>query len=140
VTRAQVEAAAVAVGAHGFIVELPRGYDTDVERGGARLSGGQRQLISFARAWISDPRVLILDEATSSLDLRSERLIQRALTELLADRTAVVIAHRLSSIEVADRVAVVEGGRIVELGTPDELRAIDGRFRLLHERWERTLA
>jgi ABC-type multidrug transport system fused ATPase/permease subunit len=140
VTRPQVEAAALAVGAHGFIVELPDGYDTEVDRGGARLSGGQRQLISFARAWISDPRILILDEATSSLDLRSERQIQRALAELLADRTAIVIAHRLSSIEVADRVAVVEGGRIVELGTPGELLALDGRFRLLHERWERTLA
>jgi len=135
VTRADVEAAARAVGAHPFIDALPSGYDTDVDRRGARLSGGQRQLISFARAWVGNPRVLILDEATSALDLRSERLIQRALSELLADRTAIVIAHRLSSIEVADRVAVVEGGRIVELGTPAELLAVDSRFRELHERW-----
>jgi ATP-binding cassette, subfamily B, bacterial len=135
VTRAEVEAAAAAVGAHGFIVDLPDGYDTAVDRRGARLSGGQRQLISFARAWVSDPRVLILDEATSALDLRSERLIQRALADLLADRTAIVIAHRLSSIEVADRVAVVEGGRIVELGTQSELLDLGGRFRLLRDRW-----
>ena len=135
VTRAQVEAAATEVGAHEFIVELPDGYDTEVDRRGARLSGGQRQLISFARAWVSDPRVLILDEATSALDLRSERLIQRALAELLADRTAVVIAHRLSSIEVADRVAVVEDGRIVELGTQPELLALGGRFGVLYDRW-----
>jgi ATP-binding cassette, subfamily B, bacterial len=135
VSRAEVEAAAVAVGAHGFIVELPDGYDTTVDRRGARLSGGQRQLISFARAWVSDPRVLILDEATSALDLRSERLIQRALADLLADRTAVVIAHRLSSIEVADRVAVVENGCIVELGTQSELLDLGGRFRSLRDRW-----
>lgn len=138
--RADVEAAAWAVGAHPFISALPEGYDTDVTKRGARLSGGQRQLLSFARAWLIGPRVLILDEATSALDLPSERLIQRALQQLLADRTAIVIAHRLSSIEVADRVAVVEEGRIVELGTQAELLAGEGRFAGLHHRWMQTLA
>jgi ATP-binding cassette subfamily B protein len=138
--RAEVEAAAWAVGAHAFVSSLPDGYDTDVNKRGARLSGGQRQLISFARAWLVDPRVLILDEATSALDLPSERLIQRALRQLLVERTAIVIAHRLSSIEMADRVAVVEGGRIVELGTQAELLAADTRFAALHRRWEATLA
>ena len=139
-TREQVEAAAWAVGAHAFVSGLPDGYDTDVNKRGARLSGGQRQLISFARAWLVDPRVLILDEATSALDLPSERLIQRALRQLLVERTAIVIAHRLSSIEMADRVAVVEGGRIVELGSQAELLAADTRFASLHRRWEATLA
>ncbi|MCU1464013.1 MAG: transporter [Acidimicrobiales bacterium] len=139
-TRAEVEAAAWAVGAHAFVTALPDGYDTDVNTRGARLSGGQRQLISFARAWLVDPRVLILDEATSALDLPSERLIQRALRQLLVDRTAIVIAHRLSSIEMADRVAVVEGGRIVELGSQAELLSTDTRFAALHRRWEATLA
>ena len=136
VTRADVELAAAAVGADGFISALPDRYDSAVDRRGARLSGGQRQLISFARAWIGDPRVLIMDEATSALDLRSERLLQAALAGLLADRTAIVIAHRLSSLEVADRVAVVEQGQIVELGTHAELLALGGRFALLHERWQ----
>jgi ATP-binding cassette, subfamily B, bacterial len=140
VTREQVEAAAWAVGAHAFVAGLPDGYDTDVTKRGARLSGGQRQLISFARAWLTDPAVLILDEATSALDLPSERLIQRALQGLLADRTAIVIAHRFSSIEVADRVAVVEGGRIVELGSREALLAADTRFHALQQRWEATLA
>ena len=135
VSREQVQAAAWAVGAHPFIATLPDGYDTDVDKRGARLSGGQRQLISFARAWLVDPRVLILDEATSALDLPSERLIQRALTGLLADRTAIVIAHRFSSIEVADRVAVVDDGRLVELGTRDELLGRESRFAEMHRRW-----
>lgn len=139
-TRKEVEAAAWAVGAHAFISQLPDGYDTEVTKRGARLSGGQRQLVAFARAWLSDPRVLILDEATSALDLPSERLIQRALNGLLADRTAIVIAHRFSSIEAADRVAVVEDGRIVELGTQRELLQSDTRFRALHDRWQQTLA
>ena len=135
VSREQVQAAAWAVGAHPFIATPPDGYDTDVDKRGARLSGGQRQLISFARAWLVDPRVLILDEATSALDLPSERLIQRALTGLLADRTAIVIAHRFSSIEVADRVAVVDDGRLVELGTRDELLGRESRFAEMHRRW-----
>ena len=114
-------------------------FETINERG-VGLSIGQRQLISFARAWLVEPRVLILDEATSALDLPSERLIQRALNRLLADRTAIVIAHRLSSIDVADRIAVVEDGRVVELGTREELLAGATRFRALHRRWEQTLA
>jgi ATP-binding cassette subfamily B protein len=139
-TRADVEAAARAVGAHDVIAALPDGYDTDVTKRGARLSGGQRQLVSFARAWLADPAVLILDEATSALDLPTERVIQRAIKGLLAGRTAVVIAHRLSSIEVADRVAVIEDGRIVELGSRAELLARESRFRALHDHWRATLA
>jgi ATP-binding cassette subfamily B protein len=136
VSPADVRAAASAVGVDPFIRLLPDRYDTDVDRRGARLSGGQRQLISFARAWIGDPRVLILDEATSALDLRTERLLQQALLRLLAGRTAVVIAHRLSSLDVADRIAVVEQGQIVELGTRAELLGLGGRFSLLHARWQ----
>ena len=101
----------------------PDGYDTDVHRRGGRLSAGQRQLVSFARAFLADPAVLILDEATSSLDVPSERLVQRALQTLLADRTALIIAHRLSTVEIADRVLVMEDGRIVEDGSPAELVA-----------------
>lgn len=137
--RADVEAAARAVGAHDFIAQLPEGYDTPVTKRGARLSSGQRQLVSFARAWLAEPAVLILDEATSALDLPTERVIQRAIRGLLAGRTAVVIAHRLSSVEVADRIAVIEAGRIVELGTREELLAREGPFRALHDHWRATL-
>lgn len=139
-TREEVVAAARAVGADGFIGLLAEGYDTEVNKRGARLSGGQRQLLSFARAWLVEPRVLILDEATSALDLPSERLIQRAIKKLLSGRTAIVIAHRLSSIEVADRVAVIEGGRIVELGTQAQLLAADTRYASLRRRWDVSLA
>jgi ABC-type multidrug transport system fused ATPase/permease subunit len=134
-TDEEVEAAAWAVGAHPFVAALPEGYATDVRSRGARLSAGQRQLLSFARAWLVQPRLLILDEATSALDLPSERLVQRALRALLADRTAVVIAHRFSSLEIADRVAVVDGGRIVETGARAELLARPSRFRTMHEAW-----
>ena len=103
---------------HEFIAALPDGYDTDVRKRGGRLSAGQRQLVAFARAFLADPAVLILDEATSSLDIPSERLVQRALRTMLADRTAVIIAHRLSTVEIADRVLVVDDGRIVEDGSP----------------------
>jgi ATP-binding cassette, subfamily B, bacterial len=120
-TRHEIEAAAAAIGADEFIRALPEGFDTDVRKRGGRLSAGQRQLVSFARAFLADPRVLILDEATSSLDLPSERLVQRALRHLLADRTAVIIAHRLSTVEIADRVLVIDQGRIVEDGAPDQL-------------------
>ena len=120
-TRAEVEAAARAVGANTFIEAMPDGYDTDVAKGGGRLSAGQRQLVAFARAFLADPAVLVLDEATSSLDVPSERLVQRALQTVLADRTAVIIAHRLSTVEIADRVLVVEGGKIVEQDTPERL-------------------
>ena len=139
-TDAEVRAAAEAVGADRFIGALSDGYDTDVAKRGGRLSAGQRQLIAFARAFLADPRVLILDEATSSLDIPSERLVQRALATVLADRTAVVIAHRLSTVEVADRVLVLEHGRIVEDGPPSELVRGDGRYAALHQAWVDSLA
>jgi ATP-binding cassette subfamily B protein len=138
-SRAEIEAAARAIGAHEFIAALPRGYDTDVHRRGGRLSAGQRQLVSFARAFLADPAVLILDEATSSLDVPSERLVQRALQTLLADRTALIIAHRLSTVEIADRVLVMEDGRLVEDGPPAELVAGIGRFADLHRAWADSL-
>jgi ATP-binding cassette subfamily B protein len=139
-SRDEVQAAAAAIGAHEFISALPDGYDTDVRKRGGRLSAGQRQLVAFARAFLADPRVLILDEATSSLDLPSERLVQRALRTLLADRTAVIIAHRLSTVEIADRVLVVDDGRIVEEGSPAELIAASGsRYGALHQAWADSL-
>jgi ABC-type multidrug transport system fused ATPase/permease subunit len=137
--RPQIEAAARAIGAHEFIAALPQGYDTDVHRRGGRLSAGQRQLVSFARAFLADPAVLILDEATSSLDVPSERLVQRALRTLLADRTALIIAHRLSTVEIADRVLVMEDGRIVEDGSPEDLVGGTGRFAGLHRAWADSL-
>ncbi|WP_448614275.1 ABC transporter ATP-binding protein [Modestobacter sp. URMC 112] len=137
--RAEVEAAARAIGAHPFIAGLPEGYDTDVRKRGGRLSAGQRQLVSFARAFLADPAVLVLDEATSSLDVPSERLVQRALQTLLADRTALIIAHRLSTVEFADRVLVMDGGRLVEDGSPAELLAGTGRFADLHRAWADSL-
>lgn len=140
-TQEQVEAAARALGAHDFISALPQGYQTDVANRGGRLSAGQRQLVAFARAFLADPAVLILDEATSSLDIPSERLVQRALRTVLAGRTAVIIAHRLSTVEIADRVIVLEHGRIVEDGSPAELIATSGgRFSGLHEAWLESLA
>ncbi len=138
-TREEVVAAARAVGAHEFIEGLPNGYDTDVNKRGGRVSAGQRQLISFARAFIADPVVLILDEATASLDIPSERLVQVGLQTLLADRTAVIIAHRLSTVAIADRVLVMEHGRIVEDGPPAELIAGTGRFSQMHAAWRDSL-
>ncbi len=138
-SQAEVEAAARAIGAHDFIAALPQGYDTDVHRRGGRLSAGQRQLVSFARAFLADPAVLILDEATSSLDVPSERLVQRALRTLLADRTALIIAHRLSTVEFADRVLVMESGEVVEDGTPADLVGGTGRFAGLHRAWAESL-
>jgi len=131
--------AAKAVGAHEFIESLPNGYDTDVNKRGGRVSAGQRQLISFARAFLADPAVLILDEATSSLDIPSERAVQEGLQTLLAGRTAVIIAHRLSTVAIADRVLVMEHGRIVEDGAPAELIAGSGRFASLHAAWRDSL-
>jgi ATP-binding cassette subfamily B protein len=138
-SRAEVEAAARAIGAHEFIAALPEGYDTDVRKRGGRLSAGQRQLVAFARAFLADPAVLILDEATSSLDVPSERLVQRALRTVLADRTALIIAHRLSTVEIADRVLVMEAGRIVEDGAPTDLITGTGRFAGLHRAWRDSL-
>jgi ATP-binding cassette subfamily B protein len=139
-TNAEMETAARALGAHDFIAAMPNGYDTDVRRRGVRLSSGQRQLVAFARAFLADPRVLILDEATSSLDLPSERLVQRALRTLLRGRTAFIIAHRLSTVEIADRVLVIDAGRIVEDGAPAELRRRSGRYDSLHRQWVESLA
>ena len=127
-TLDEIQAAARAVGADAFIEALPDGYATDVNKRGGRVSAGQRQLISFARAFLADPAVLILDEATASLDIPSERQIQDALQTLLADRTAIIIAHRLSTVAIADRVLVMEHGRIIEDDAPEELIGGDGRF------------
>jgi len=138
-TLDEIEAAARAVGAHEFIERLPDGYATDVNKRGGRVSAGQRQLISFARAFLADPAVLILDEATASLDIPSERLVQEGLQSLLADRTAVIIAHRLSTVAIADRVLVMEHGRIVEDGAPAELIGGTGRFAALHAAWRDSL-
>jgi ABC-type multidrug transport system fused ATPase/permease subunit len=135
----EVRAAAEAIGADTFIRALPEGYDTDVRKRGGRLSAGQRQLVAFARAFLADPAVLILDEATSSLDIPSERLVQRALRTILADRTAIVIAHRLSTVEIADRVLVLEAGRIVEDGPPADLVSGGGRYAALHQQWRDSL-
>lgn len=135
----QIIRAAQAVGAHDFIMGLPDGYDTDVNKRGGRVSAGQRQLISFARAFLADPAVLILDEATSSLDIPGERLVQRGLESLLHDRTALIIAHRLSTVAIADRVLVMADGRIVEDGSPEQLIAGDGRFSSLHAAWRESL-
>jgi ATP-binding cassette, subfamily B, multidrug efflux pump len=127
-----VIAAAQAVGAHEFIINLKNGYDTSVEEGGATLSVGQRQLISFARALLANPRILILDEATSSVDTQTEQIIQKALIQLLQGRTSFVIAHRLSTITNADRIVVINGGRIVEQGKHAELLALKGRYYELY--------
>jgi ATP-binding cassette subfamily B protein len=138
-TIEEIIAAAKAVGAHEFIEGLPNGYDTDVNKRGGRVSAGQRQLISFARAFLANPVVLILDEATASLDIPSERLVQEGLLTLLADRTAIIIAHRLSTVAIADRVLVMEHGVIVEDGTPRDLIAGTGRFSKLHAAWRESL-
>ncbi|MGH3729212.1 MAG: ABC transporter ATP-binding protein, partial [Micromonosporaceae bacterium] len=135
----EVAAAARAIGADAFIRALPQGYDTEVRKRGGRLSAGQRQLVAFARAFLADPAVLILDEATSSLDLPSERAVQRALRTILAERTAIVIAHRLSTVEIADRVLVMEAGRIVEDGPPSVLVETGGRYAALHQQWRDSL-
>lgn len=138
--REEIERAAKAIGAHDFIEALPDGYDTDVRKRGGRISAGQRQLVAFARALLADPAVLILDEATSSLDVPGERAVQRAMATVLRGRTAVVIAHRLSTVTIADRVLVMEGGRVVEDGDPAELVAGTGRFAELHRAWRESLA
>ncbi|GIG38408.1 ABC transporter ATP-binding protein [Cellulomonas phragmiteti] len=138
-TRQEIEQAARAVGVHDLLASLPDGYDTDVDTRGVRLSAGQRQLVSFARAFLADPAVLVLDEATSSLDIPGEQLVQEGLRTLLTGRTAVVIAHRLSTVMHADRVLVVDDGRVVEDGSPQELVAAGGRFATLHTQWQESL-
>ena len=138
-SREEIEAAARAIGADEFIEELPYGYDTDVNKRGGRVSAGQRQLISFARAFLADPRVLILDEATSSLDIPSERMVQEGLTKLLGRRTSLIIAHRLTTVMIADRVLVVHDGKVVEDGSPTELVAAGGRFAALYQAWQESM-
>jgi ATP-binding cassette subfamily B protein len=139
-SMAEIEAAAVAIGAHAFITELPGGYDAPVGKRGGRLSAGQRQLISFARVFLAAPAVLVLDEATSLLDIPSERAVQAALQSILAGRTALIIAHRLSTVSIADRVLVMSAGQIVEDGPPELLLAGEGRYSALHASWRSSLA
>jgi ATP-binding cassette subfamily B protein len=136
----EVVAAARAVGAHDFITELEGGYATEVQERGSRLSLGQRQLVAFARALLADPRILVLDEATSSVDIGTERRIELALRRLLAGRTAFIIAHRLSTIRRADLIVVIEDGRIVEHGNHEELVAREGRYRSLYGDWAEAAA
>ncbi len=130
----EIEAAARTVDAHGFISELPDGYETELGEGGGSLSQGQRQLLSFARAVLTDPRILILDEATSNIDTRTEKVIQDALATLLKGRTSVIIAHRLSTIRTSDVILAVRDGRVVERGTHDELLVRNGLYADLYRR------
>jgi ATP-binding cassette subfamily B protein len=138
-TPDEIQAAAEAVGVHEFIMSMPDGYGTDVNKRGGRVSAGQRQLISFARAFIADPAVLILDEATASLDVPSERLVQQGLQTLLKGRTSIIIAHRLSTVSIADRVLVMEHGEIIEDDTPAALIAGTGKFSRMHAVWRASL-
>ena len=131
-TREEVIAAARAVGAHDFIMQLPEGYDTELEQRGGNLSLGQRQLISFARALVADAKILVLDEATASIDSYTEMLIQKALVRLLEGRTGLVIAHRLATIRGADRIIVLQNGEIVESGNHDQLMAAKGLYGRLY--------
>jgi ATP-binding cassette subfamily B protein len=140
VARDEVIAAARAVGADEFIERLEDGYETQLGERGSRLSLGQRQLVAFARALLADPRILILDEATSSVDIGTERKIERALRRLLHGRTAFIIAHRLSTIRDADLIVVLEHGQVVEQGSHDELIAARGLYTSLYGDWASTAA
>jgi ATP-binding cassette subfamily B protein len=139
-SREDVEEAARAVGAHEFVERLPDGFDTEVGERGGHLSAGQRQLVAFARAAIADPRILILDEATSNVDVQTEARIEQGLRRLLAGRTAIVIAHRLSTIKGAGRIVVLDHGRVVEEGTHDELLAAGGAYASLYRDWAEQAA
>lgn len=136
-TDADVDAAIDAVGLRELIERLPNGFDTIVHERGQTLSAGERQLLALGRAFLSHPRVLVLDEATSSLDLRSETIVERALTALLEGRTAILIAHRLTTAKRADRIVVIEDGGIVEQGSHDELVALGGRYAAMYDTWIR---
>jgi len=132
-TDEEVETAAKAVGAHEFIMRLPDGYDTEVRERGEKLSMGERQLICLARALVAEPQILILDEATSSIDPYTELIIQDALLKLFKGRTSIVIAHRLSTVRRSDRIYVMDDGRVVESGTHAQLLAKGGRYSRLYE-------
>jgi ATP-binding cassette subfamily B protein len=136
----ELVAAAKAVGAHEFIKAMPAGYDTSVGERGSRLSAGQRQLIALARALIADPRILVLDEATANVDVHAEMAIEEGLRKLLAGRTAIVIAHRLSTVMGADRIAVLHGGEVVEIGSHDELIEAGGAYARLYRSWSEQAA
>jgi ATP-binding cassette subfamily B multidrug efflux pump len=140
INREEVIEAAKLIGVHDFIMQLPANYDYNVMERGNTLSLGQRQLISFIRAILSNPAVLILDEATSSIDSESEQLIQKAIDTLITGRTAIVIAHRLSTIRKADKIIVLDKGEIKEIGTHEELLALNGFYAKLHSmQFEKTM-
>jgi ATP-binding cassette subfamily B protein len=139
-TDPQIHDAIAALGLADRFEALPEGLDTDVRERGSRLSAGERQLVSLVRAALADPALLVLDEATSSLDPGTERAVERALTRLTEGRTVVVVAHRLSTAARADRIAVVDDGRIAELGTHDDLIAHEGRYASLYAAWDSRAA